>query len=194
MSENQLAGRVLCQWRRVHAGRTIEDALQVLDSNYRHYRMLERTLLQSKARLMGKLPEIQKAEEAVDLLIRKRESSEDVCIITTNRESIHCINAHNLVTMCALALQTIVDFAISDQAYAKAKVPITNHVNLWLGANVMLEYTLEDAKSLLVSQFYNDLCVLICAVYLLDTCMLYRLKMYRTAREISSRIKKILSF
>ena len=47
-------------------------------------------------------------------------------------------------------LQTIVDFAISDQAYAKAKVPVTDHVNLWLGANVMLEYSLEDAKALLV--------------------------------------------
>jgi len=109
------------------AGRTIEDALKILDSNYRNYRMVERTLLQSKARLMGKLPEIQKAEEAVDLLIRKRAASED----------------------------TIVDFAISDQAYAKAKVPVTNHVNLWLGANVMLEYTLEDAKALLAQNVQN---------------------------------------
>lgn len=48
----------------------------------------------------------------------------------------------------------MVDFAISDQAFAKAKVPVTDHVNLWLGANVMLEYTLEDAKSLLVGFWY----------------------------------------
>lgn len=52
--------------------------MQVLDSNYRNYKMIERTLLQAKARLMGKLPDIQKAEEAVDLLIRKRGASEDV--------------------------------------------------------------------------------------------------------------------
>ena len=43
------------------------------------------------------------------------------------------------------------DFAISDQAYAKARIPVTDSVNLWLGANVMLEYPLEEAKALLVS-------------------------------------------
>lgn len=51
----------------------------------------------------------------------------------------------------SLAIQLLVDFAISDQAYAKAKIPVTDSVNLWLGANVMLEYPLEEAKSLLVS-------------------------------------------
>ena len=43
------------------------------------------------------------------------------------------------------------DFAISDQAYAKARIPVTDSVNLWLGANVMLEYPLEEARALLVS-------------------------------------------
>ena len=49
------------------------------------------------------------------------------------------------------AVQLLVDFAISDQAFAKAKVPVTDSVNIWLGANVMLEYPLEEAKALLVS-------------------------------------------
>jgi len=47
-------------------------------------------------------------------------------------------------------VQLLVDFAISDQVFAKAKVPVTNSVNLWLGANVMLEYPLEEARDLLV--------------------------------------------
>ena len=47
-------------------------------------------------------------------------------------------------------MQLLVDFSISDQVYAKAKVPVTDTVNLWLGANVMLEYPLEEAKTLLV--------------------------------------------
>lgn len=109
------------------AGRTPEAAIQALDANYRNYRLIERNLLQSKARQMGKLPEIQKAEEAVALLLRKREATEEV----------------------------LVDFAISDQAYAKAKVPITDSVNLWLGANVMLEYPLEEAKALLAQNVQN---------------------------------------
>jgi len=40
-------------------------------------------------------------------------------------------------------------FVLSEQVFAKAKVPPTNTVFLWLGANVMLEYTLEDARKLL---------------------------------------------
>ncbi|CAH0553748.1 unnamed protein product [Brassicogethes aeneus] len=40
-------------------------------------------------------------------------------------------------------------FLLSDQVFAKALVPPTENVCLWLGANVMLEYTLEDAKGLL---------------------------------------------
>ena len=34
-------------------------------------------------------------------------------------------------------------FLLSDQVYAKAVIPPTDKVCLWLGANVMLEYTLE---------------------------------------------------
>ncbi|XP_056629762.1 prefoldin subunit 3 [Diorhabda carinulata] len=40
-------------------------------------------------------------------------------------------------------------FLLSEQVFARAKVSPTNTVCLWLGANVMLEYTLEDAKKLL---------------------------------------------
>lgn len=40
-------------------------------------------------------------------------------------------------------------FLLSEQVFAKANIPPTNNVCLWLGANVMLEYTLEDAKKLL---------------------------------------------
>merc|ERR1712050_630655 len=40
-------------------------------------------------------------------------------------------------------------FLLSDQVYAKATIPPTDKVCLWLGANVMLEYSLDDAESLL---------------------------------------------
>ena len=33
--------------------------------------------------------------------------------------------------------------------FAKAEIPPTDKVCLWLGANVMLEYSLEDAEQLL---------------------------------------------
>ena len=67
------------------AGRTPEAAIQALDANYRNYRLIERNLLQSKARQMGKLPEIQKAEEAVALLLRKREAAQQVCCLSESK-------------------------------------------------------------------------------------------------------------
>lgn len=40
-------------------------------------------------------------------------------------------------------------FLMSSQLYSKARIPPTKTVCLWLGANVMLEYPLEEAKALL---------------------------------------------
>jgi prefoldin subunit 5 len=40
-------------------------------------------------------------------------------------------------------------FLMSSQLYSKARIPPTNTVCLWLGANVMLEYPLSEAKELL---------------------------------------------
>jgi len=40
-------------------------------------------------------------------------------------------------------------FELNDTLFAKAHVPYTDEVYLWLGANVMLAYPLEEAKELL---------------------------------------------
>lgn len=40
----------------------------------------------------------------------------------------------------------MLDFSLSDQVYARARVGDVASVNLWLGADVMLEYSLEDAQ------------------------------------------------
>lgn len=40
-------------------------------------------------------------------------------------------------------------FLLSEQVFLKANVPPTKTVCLWLGANVMLEYPLDEAETLL---------------------------------------------
>lgn len=40
-------------------------------------------------------------------------------------------------------------FELNDTLYAKAEVPPTDEVYLWLGANVMLAYPLDEATTLL---------------------------------------------
>lgn len=44
-----------------------------------------------------------------------------------------------------------VTFEVSDQLYSRAHVEKADKVSLWLGANVMLEYDLEEAKEVLLS-------------------------------------------
>ena len=46
------------------------------------------------------------------------------------------------------------DFGLSEQIFARAHVKDVTSVALWLGADVMLEYPLQEAKELLVRQTY----------------------------------------
>uniref|UniRef100_A0A023FU04 Prefoldin subunit 3 n=1 Tax=Amblyomma parvum TaxID=251391 RepID=A0A023FU04_AMBPA len=100
---------------------TIEVALRSLDEQHSKYKFMELNLLQKKQRLKSQIPEIKTSLEIVKMLKSKRDSSED--------------------------MET--RFVLSDQVYSKAVIPPTERVCLWLGANVMLEYTLEGAEELL---------------------------------------------
>lgn len=88
--------------------------------------MFESFLLQKRATLR-KLPDIQQALEVVEFLKRKR----------SDRES---VSTH---------------FPLTDNCHAKAEIPPTDKVCLWLGANVMLEYSLEEAEALLKNSDSN---------------------------------------
>ncbi|XP_075975039.1 prefoldin subunit 3-like [Anticarsia gemmatalis] len=59
-------------------------------------------------------------------------------------------------------------FLLSDQVFVKASIPPTDKVCLWLGANVMLEYTLEDAEHLLSSNMLTAKKNLACVEHDLD--------------------------
>ncbi|KAI9263014.1 Prefoldin subunit-domain-containing protein [Helicostylum pulchrum] len=74
--------------------------------------------------LEDKIPEIEKTIAMVDLLTEKKDTQEPL----------------------------YTDFELNDTLYAKAKIEATGSVYLWLGANVMLEYTCEEAKDLLTSK------------------------------------------
>ncbi|KAK9819862.1 hypothetical protein WJX72_003433 [[Myrmecia] bisecta] len=104
------------------AGRPADAVIEELNGSYRLYKAAEQRLVQHRTRLLGKLPEIRKALTAVHLLVAKRDEEVEV----------------------------LFDFQLSDQVYAKAVVKDVQTVNLWLGANVMLEYPLDEAVVLLM--------------------------------------------
>ncbi|KAI7854905.1 Prefoldin subunit-domain-containing protein [Circinella umbellata] len=88
------------------------------------YKFMEVNMLQRRKVLEEKIPEIEKTIAMVDFLVEKQESDEPV----------------------------YTDYELNDTLYAKAKVEASGTVYLWLGANVMLEYTFEEAKDLLSSK------------------------------------------
>ncbi|KAF9622842.1 hypothetical protein IFM89_034274 [Coptis chinensis] len=49
----------------------------------------------------------------------------------------------------------ITDFEVSEGIYSRARIDDNGSVCLWLGANVMLEYTYEEANSLLQKNLEN---------------------------------------
>ena len=44
-----------------------------------------------------------------------------------------------------------VDYELSDSVYARADFQVPERVNLWLGAGVMVEYPIHEAKDVLQS-------------------------------------------
>lgn len=53
-------------------------------------------------------------------------------------------------------------FLLSEQAFVKTTIPPTKTVCLWLGANVMLEYPLDEAEVLLKSNYDSAIINLKC--------------------------------
>ncbi|KAL4858435.1 Prefoldin subunit 3 [Chlorella vulgaris] len=105
-------------------GRKAEDVITELRTAHQKYKYIEAEYVQRKRRLAFKLPEIQKCLNAVNLLLQRQEEGES----------------------------TVLDFSLSDQVYARARVSDVASVNLWLGAGVMLEYPLGEAQALLERQ------------------------------------------
>lgn len=95
---------------------------------YQKYKFMEQQLLRGKESLRVKTPDIRKTLEMVRMLKAKHEKAE--------------------------SMQT--NFLISDNVWAKATIPNdTGRVGLWLGANVMAEYSYDEALALLERNLTN---------------------------------------
>lgn len=100
---------------------TANKVLKILDENHGKYKFIEYNLVNKRRRLKAQIPDLEKTLEVIKKLQQKKDSSRE--------------------------LET--QFLLSEQVYAKAIIPPTDKVCLWLGANVMLEYTLDDAQEML---------------------------------------------
>lgn len=100
---------------------TADAALRKFDEQYQKYKYMELNLSQKKLRLKSQIPQITQTLEILRHMQKKKD--------TTAPMETH--------------------FLLADNVYCKASVPPTEKVCLWLGANVMLEYDIDDAQALL---------------------------------------------
>jgi prefoldin subunit 5 len=95
--------------------------IRKFDEMHSKYRFMELNLMQKKRRLKKQVPDIKGSLDVLKLVKSRRDSKSEM-------------DTH---------------FLLSDQVYMQAKVPPTDKIYLWLGANVMLEYPIEEAEELL---------------------------------------------
>ncbi|GAB0134643.1 hypothetical protein EsDP_00003005 [Epichloe bromicola] len=102
----------------------VEPTLRSFQEMISKYQFMEMNLQKRMGGLKEKIPEIQKTLDTVKFLKLRRDETEP--IETT--------------------------FELNDTLYARANVPATNEVYIWLGANVMLSYPIDEAEVLLTSK------------------------------------------
>ena len=105
-----------------------DELINQMNELYQKYKFMENQLTRGKESLRVKTPDIKKTLEMVRMLQKKHQEKE--------------------------AVQS--NFLISDNVWAKATIPNdTGKVGLWLGANVMVEYTHDEALALLERNLKN---------------------------------------
>ncbi|KAB1201602.1 putative prefoldin subunit 3 [Morella rubra] len=108
-------------------GLDVNSALAFLQERLQQYKLVEMKLLAQQRDLQAKIPDIEKCLDVVGTLQDKKGTGEAL----------------------------ITDFEVSEGIYSRARIEDADSVCLWLGANVMLEYSCEEAIALLQKNLDN---------------------------------------
>uniref|UniRef100_A0A7N0TTX8 Prefoldin subunit 3 n=1 Tax=Kalanchoe fedtschenkoi TaxID=63787 RepID=A0A7N0TTX8_KALFE len=108
-------------------GLDVSSTLNFLQERLQQYKMVEMKLIAQQRELQAKIPDIEKCLAVVATLQEKKGSDEPI----------------------------LADFEVSEGIYSRARIEDTDSVCLWLGANVMLEYSCEEAVTLLKNNLDN---------------------------------------
>lgn len=100
--------------------------LSYINQYLNKYKYMEAQVSRSNEGVTGKIPDIEKCLETIDYLEKKEKDK-------------------------PLKL----DYMVSNNLWAKAEVNVPDSVFLWLGANIMCEYKMDEAKKLLNQNLSN---------------------------------------
>ncbi|CAK9303244.1 unnamed protein product [Gordionus sp. m RMFG-2023] len=92
--------------------------LKNMNESYNKYKFLEINLLTKKKAIKSKIPDLQHSLKMVDVLEEKKQSE----------------------------LEALTLLNIANNLYCHVKIPPTDKIGLWLGANIMLEFPLDEAR------------------------------------------------
>ncbi|GJJ13999.1 hypothetical protein Clacol_008256 [Clathrus columnatus] len=120
----------------------VESTLKQFQEAIAKYRYMELNMTQRRKGLEEKIPDIKKTLTMVEFLQERRQGK-----VRDNSED---DLDDDLDDETPKALTTT--FELNDTLYAEAILEETDVVYLWLGANVMLSYSLEEAINLLTSK------------------------------------------
>lgn len=105
------------------SGTSVEAIIGAMTELHQKYKLMDAKLANQKANLKVKIPEIESTLEIVQLLDSKKDSEEDE--------------------------ELKASYPLSDIIHARAKIECNGTVCLWLGADVMVEYTYDEALEML---------------------------------------------
>ena len=103
-------------------GKTIDEVMTEMRRRYSQYKRLEAELQQQRIRLSTQLPDVRRSLEAVETLVEKRERGDE--------------------------RGTTVKYQLTEGTFQEASGGAGERLSV-VGANVMLEYPLDEAKELL---------------------------------------------
>ncbi|KAJ4786670.1 Prefoldin subunit 3 [Rhynchospora pubera] len=109
------------------SGLDVSASLSLLQERLQQYKIVEMKLLAQQRDLQAKIPDIHKCLDIVAALQSKNGSGEPL----------------------------LTDYEVSEGIYSRARIEQTDSVCLWLGANVMLEYSSQEADALLKKNLEN---------------------------------------
>lgn len=106
------------------SGDSAENLLKRFSEQYSKYKLAEHRLIRSIANLEAKIPDIKKTLQTLAFLKQRLVENDGGEGFTTN-------------------------YGLTESVFCQAKVPPQDTVHLWLGANVMVEYSMDEATALL---------------------------------------------
>ncbi|KAL3951943.1 hypothetical protein ACCO45_013660 [Purpureocillium lilacinum] len=109
----------------------VEPTLRSFQEMISKYQFMEMNLQRRMGGLKDKIPDIQKTLDTVQFLEAEKGKT------VNGRDEIEPIES---------------TFELNETLYARANIPPTDEVYIWLGANVMLSYPVDEAETLLSSK------------------------------------------